>query len=173
MILAIPLAHGGNDHGGSGGGMFESKIVMNIGNEVRRLGQLKGWTVLLSKENESDYLSPSEQLAFINNSKADMSVAIHVNDSANEKAKGAETIFRKHDSFKLAKAVQSEFVALGQENRGVKADVRGLAVLKGKCPCILVEPAFLTLADINDINELKEQHAFAAAIIRGVEKCIQ
>lgn len=71
-------------------------------------------------------------VSYVNNSKADLFLSIHLN-AATSTAKGSETLYfnRSEKGLKFAKCIQNSLRTINNiPDRGVKVDIRGLAVLK-------------------------------------------
>lgn len=86
-----------------------------------------------------------------NASRADLFISIHMNGFANETAKGTETIYlgTSTKGKLIASYVNNELIRPYKTytfaNRGAKADVRGLAVLKyTNMPAVLTEIGFIS-----------------------------
>lgn len=174
--IAIVPGHGGADPGGTGinpatgGVMRESKINLNVALKLKELLEHDGYQVAISRTSDAVYMSPTEQLRFVNASGADIAVAIHENDAANETAKGSEVFYQptSEKGRRLANYIDLEFKRMGQTSRGVKTFERKIAVMGAKIPTVLTEYAFLTKADITDVDTLAEHHAQARAIRNAI-----
>lgn len=71
-------------------------------------------------------------VSYVNKSKADLFLSIHLN-AATPAAKGSETLYfnGSEKGLKFAKCIQNSLRTINSiPDRGIKADVRGLAVLK-------------------------------------------
>ena len=137
-------------------------------------------TIVLQQSNPTGKaLTANQQLnqlvRDINASSADLCISVHMN-AANTKAYGIETIYEGNSvkGKQIAKAVQDALVAKAMggrlfTNRGIKADVRGLAVLKRTImPACLVEAGFIdNKADADVIADHTDQ--VAARLVEGIQ----
>lgn len=77
--IFLDPGHGGNDTGGTGNGLLEKNLVLDIAERIQR--QLTAYSdaeVQLSRESDV-FLSLSERTTIANNWGADIFVSIHVN----------------------------------------------------------------------------------------------
>lgn len=169
-VLLIP-GHGGSDPGAVNvsTGDREKDFNFNIALELMLQLEASGQEVLISRKDDS-YISPSGQLNMIRTFEPDVSLAIHCNASDNASAHGAETIYSNDDDKLLAECIQNAIIeATNLFDRGVKKDVRGLAVLKDhSVPSVLVEMGFISNAE--DLAVMRDVPLFATALFTGLEE---
>ena len=116
----------------------------------------------------------SNQISFVNNSGANIAIAIHFNGSTNASAHGVEVLYSdllypNPNEAKLAKLLLDELVlTTGLTNRGLKTPDYISIVKKSKIPCVLSECSFVTndaesiwCSDENHQWELAKAHAKA------------
>ncbi len=93
MRIVIDPGHGGTDRGTTRGEVTESAITLNVARALRdEIAKSADFTALLTRDDDS-YLS-LEQRAEIANEKSDVFISIHVNSSADPKARGKEIYFQ-------------------------------------------------------------------------------
>ena len=179
-IFLNPGHHPGVDSGAVNKelGLQECYITLNISKRVKQYLEAVGYQVQMV---QSDNLAgESPQYTNVTESAnvwgADVFVSIHCNSATNPNARGAETLCYSlvGEGKRLAECIQNQVVATIQKidvsfpDRGVKKDVRGLAVLRATAmPAVLVEMAF-----INNVEDAKllidYEDEFARAIARGI-----
>lgn len=148
-ILLIP-GHGGKDPGAIAADLREADLTLEVALKTATHLREK-FHIFLSRDKESQYISPSEQLKMINdiNSKVklDAAIAIHFNASDNSQAHGIETIYRDDNDYMLAAIIHRNLLAdIDEADRGCKEDERTLAIFKAlpEIPVCLVELGFIT-----------------------------
>ncbi len=159
-------------------GLQECYIALSVSKRVKQYLEAVGYQVQLVQSDNLAGESPqyTNVTAVANAWGADVFVSIHCNSASNVDARGAETLCYTlgGKGGKLAECIQNQVVDAIQSidsqfpNRGVKKDVRGLAVLRATAmPAALVEMAFIN--NIKDAALLVEyEDEFAKAIARGV-----
>lgn len=166
--LCFDYGHGGEDSGASYKGRKESDDVLNLGMaiaaEVRRFG------IIVNETRTSDSnVSLKERSNFENRNTYDYFISFHRNAYMPEKAKGVETYTYLNAEVKskgLAENIQSNLVALGFVNRGVKA--ANFHVLREtKAPAVLIEIGFIDNTEDNNLYNKKRNQ-----IIKVIAKAI-
>ena len=163
--------------GACGNGMEEAVQTLKMGKMLEKFLVNAGIEVVLLQSDNLAGESPDYPniVRTANESGADLFVSIHCNAATGD-ARGTETLVFdiNSDAAKLAKCINDQIVTTMQAkdpkfpDRGVKEDVRGLAVLRlTDMPAVLVETAFI---DNEDDAKLLANYAedFAACIARGV-----
>ena len=178
MKVFINPGHSENckpDPGATYEGWKEALIARKISEELAKI--LKSHNIdveLYQQRNETgEDLTANQQLNRVpkkaNASKSDIFVSIHLNSSANRTAKGTETLYLNgsQKGEKLANLINAN-LANHFINRGAKADVRGLLVLRATTmTAVLVEVGFISnLTEINYINA--NIHEIAMKIAQGI-----
>lgn len=169
MIFTVHAGH--NEDGktacGAIGILKESTENRKVKDEVIRLLKQEGHTVYDTTVNNASSQSNNlnQIVANCNKYSTSLDISIHFN-SYNKSAKGTEVFV--YNSTTKAKAYADRVVkkvsSLGYVNRGVKYST-GLAVLKTKNPCMLVECCFIDNKDDIDRYNYK---TMAKAIVEGV-----
>lgn len=133
MTICLDPGHGGSDSGANAFGQKESALTLKIANYCKE--ELEKYDVNVVMTRTSD-TRPSENVAqdLIERVKtakkagASYIISIHLNSAANTSAHGAEVYFPNtsgnaslsSNGQAMAKAIQSQLVALGLYNRGIK-----------------------------------------------------
>ena len=179
--------HGGFDPGAvnNANGVRESDGNLGVGLKLKKLLEFNGIGGNMSRvtdvavwgaKNQKDDVN--WQIAFANQSSADIAAAIHFNSSTNKSARGVEVLYSQYPSYDkneilLANLVLAELVsATGLVNRGVKQVDSGIGVIKKVYkPTILIECAFVS-NDSESIWCSDEAHQLilARAIAKGICK---
>jgi N-acetylmuramoyl-L-alanine amidase len=107
--IVLDPGHGGKDPGAVGpSGLTEKEIVLKISKELKKILQKKGFTVLMTRENDS-FLRLRERSTMANNSAAHLFISIHCNASGiNKEATGFETYFLSTAKTSWARAVEAK-----------------------------------------------------------------
>jgi len=170
--LCFDYGHGGEDGGACYKGRKESNDVLSLGKAVAAEIRRCGITVNETRSSDST-ISLVERSNFENRNEYDYFISFHRNAYEPEKAKGVETYTYLNPGAKskgLAEGIQSNLVALGFVNRGVKA--ANFHVLREtKAPSVLIEVGFIdNTGDNNLYNDKRDEiiKALAKAILAKV-----
>ena len=160
------------DTGATGFGLREQDVTFQISDIVRRLLELHGIDVRMSRNKLTDILGKtvSESLAL----RAQMSddfgaaycVSIHCNAGGGI---GAETFAysKGGKGEQLAQKIQAQLVRMGMQNRGIKYSQDLYMLRKPIAPAVLVELGFIDNANDNDILR-NRQFELAESITKGI-----
>ena len=170
----IGVGHGGRDPGAVANGFVESHINLVMALAMQKELLRHGVAVGISRVvDENDPLA--EEIAEANAFAPDVAVEIHNNAGNGD---GFEVYYQTNGfgeaSLALAKAIEREVVAIGQNSRGCKTKLAGGADYFGwlrqvKCPAVLCEGAFLdNKTDVQIIDTTAKQEAFGVAYAKGV-----
>ncbi|MDQ3370131.1 MAG: N-acetylmuramoyl-L-alanine amidase [Myxococcota bacterium] len=178
--IVIDPGHGGTDPGGTGTGMQEKVIVLDVSKRFEALlkadtadnGGGGTWTALLTRSNDT-FVSLAGRSSYSNNQGADRFMSIHANAFGDPSANGIETfsIAATGTGSLLRNLVQQEMVAAwGLTNRGNK--VANFAVLRDTAaPAVLHELAFITNAtDAAKLGSATERQKAAVAHLRAIQR---
>jgi N-acetylmuramoyl-L-alanine amidase len=178
--IVIDPGHGGMDPGGTGTGMEEKVIVLDVSKRFKALldadtADTAGggtWTAVLTRSDDT-FVSLAGRSAYSNSEGADRFMSIHSNAFSDPAANGTET-FSFADTGQgaaLRNLVQAEMIATwGLTNRGNKT--ANFAVLRDTAaPAELHELAFITNAtDAAKLaSEIQRQKA-AIAHLRAIQR---
>ncbi len=190
--LVIDPGHGGDDLGAVNGALRESDMALKIAHVLRAITNTHpAFEVALTRDGDKAVsLKSRTDLA---NAEDAYLVSIHCNAAEDPQANGAEVwCYAETDKegkesvgHQVARAIQTELVALGLRDRGVKAIydrkegkyiARKLWVLdKTKRPSVLVECAFISNPE--EAKRLEDGHGdfkerIAVAIFKGINKTL-
>ena len=182
-ILLIP-GHGGKDSGAVAADLREADLALEVALEVANLLREK-YCIYMSRDRATQYLSPSGQLAMINDIcekvGLEAAIAIHFNASVDPQAHGIETLYRDDNDFWLAQIIHRNILTdTDLKDRGCKEDVRNLAVFKAlpEVPVCLCELGFITNPhDHEFIEGLLDKNpetisVFADSIARALQEAL-
>ncbi len=179
-VIVIDAGHGGSDPGGTGTGLQEKNIVLDVTQRFKALldadtADTKGggsWTVKLTRSNDT-FVSLAARSAYSNSQGADRFMSVHANAFADNTANGTETfsLTGTGTGAGLRNLVQQEMVtAWGLTNRGNKT--ANFAVLRDTAaPAELHELAFVTNAtDAAKLASPTERQKAAVAHLRAIQR---
>lgn len=171
--VCIDAGHGGYDSGAVYKNLVEKAINLTVAKEVKRLLQLNGIEVVMTREDDT-FVDLNKRSVISNNAKCDLFVSIHHNAGGGDRGEVIHSV-KGGKSKELAYAIAEEFKAIGQTTVNIysKANSVGrdyFAVIRGtKAPAVITEFCFLD--NINDnqiIDTLEEQLLEAKAIAKGI-----
>ena len=175
--VVIDPGHGGKDPGGTGGGVREKAVVLNVAKKIAAYLEARGCTVMLTRETDV-FVELSDRARMANAAKADLFVSIHCNSAPNSSATGMEVYVhtsRGADSTRAARAIYDRLLpASGLRGRGVKS--KDLAVLRETAmPAVLVELGFISSDNdraklVSDEWQERAADAIAAGIMEVIGK---
>ena len=133
MTICLDPGHGGSDSGANAFGQKESALTLKIANYCKEELEKYDVNVVMTRTTDT---RPSENAAqdlkdrvmTAKKARASYIISIHLNSSENTSAHGAEVYFPNtsgnaslsSNGQALAKAIQSQLVALGLYDRGIK-----------------------------------------------------
>ncbi len=181
LKVFLGIGHGGADPGAVANGFKEEDLNLSIGKACRDELERNGVTVLMSRTvDENDPMS--DVIKECNAFDPDLAADIHNNAG---KGDGYEAYCHHLDydndgpSKILAKNIEAEVVALGQNSRGVKKKLGSTGkdyyafIRSTKCPAVVLEGAFLdNPKDVQFIDTAAEQVALGKAYARGILKTL-
>ncbi len=178
--IVIDPGHGGTDPGGTGNGLQEKTIVLDVATRFKSLldadtADTRGggsWTALRTRTSDV-YVSLSARASYSNNQGADRFMSIHSNAFSDPAANGTETFAYAEGGTgaALRNLVQAEMIsAWGLTNRGNKT--ANFAVLRDTAaPAVLHELAFITnTRDAAKLGSATERQKAAVAHLRAIQR---
>lgn len=133
MTICLDPGHGGSDSGANAFGQKESALTLKIANYCKEELAKYDVNVVMTRTTDT---RPSENVVqdlidrvmIAKKAGASYIISIHLNSAANTSAKGAEVYFPNtsgnaslsSNGQAMAKAIQSQLVALGLYDRGIK-----------------------------------------------------
>jgi uncharacterized protein (TIGR03382 family) len=178
--IVIDPGHGGSDPGGTGNGLQEKNIVLDVATRFKSLldtdtADTRGggsWVALRTRTSDV-FVSLSARAAYSNSQGADRFMSIHANAFTTASANGTETFSFSEGTTgaALRNLVQAEMIAAwGLTNRGNKT--ADFAVLRDtSAPAVLHELAFITNAtDAAKLGSATERQKAAVAHLRAIQR---
>jgi len=172
MKICVDPGHSGPvEPGACAGGFSEAALVMAIARFLAQELQLRGHSVLLTRDGPVADDELDWRAALSNEWGADLFLSIHCNSAGRVEAEGTETYYYPGSEAgrRLAQAVQFRITdALLPEERGVKT--ANFQVLRETdCPAVLIECGFISNPiDRAMLADPLEQWRIAAAIAAAV-----
>lgn len=169
--ITIDAGHGGFDPGAisTRNNLTESALNLDVALRLYELVQEAGAEGILTREDDT-YVDLWRRSDIANGLNADIFVSIHHNAAITEgaSAKGTETYVQSNvsESVRLGEAVHRSVVsALGTRDRGVRPNPGYIVLNRSEMPAVLVEIAFLTH---RDDEELVMQEWFRQRAAEGI-----
>ena len=168
MILCFDYGHGGSDGGACYNGRKESNDVLSLGKAVAAEMRRHGVTIDETRTSDTT-VSLIARSDFENKKDYDYFISFHRNAFQPETANGVETFTYLNGSVQaksLANKVQTNLVAVGFLNRGVK-EANFHVLRETYATAILIEVGFIDNTNDNKIFDTKNDD-----IIKAITKAI-
>ena len=156
-VFVIDAGHGGVDPGTVVGSIYEKDLNLKIAKALERKIILLGGSVLMTREGDYDLGSPKalyrkksdfdHRISFINNSKADYYISIHMNYLSDKQYRGVQLFYADVNKKNkvIASHVQNFMNNELKTNREIKKIANTIYMYsKIKIPGVLVECGFLS-----------------------------
>ena len=156
-VFVIDAGHGGVDPGTVVGSIYEKDLNLKIAKALERKIILLGGSVLMTREGDYDLGSPKalyrkksdfdHRISFINNSKADYYISIHMNYLSDKQYRGVQLFYADVNKKNkvIASYVQNFMNNELKTNREIKKIANTIYMYsKIKIPGVLVECGFLS-----------------------------
>ncbi|MDC0302824.1 N-acetylmuramoyl-L-alanine amidase [bacterium] len=168
--VVIDAGHGGRDHGGSYGKVYEKWLALDTAMRVEKKLKSKGFKTVMTRRSDNFITLPGR--ARIGNSYPNsIFVSIHYNFTWKRNVSGLETFYCSSRSKPLAAAVQKGMLGeVKAVNRGVKY-ARYYVIRHAQNPAILVEGGFVS--NSKERGRTKEgwyREAIANGIVKGISE---
>jgi N-acetylmuramoyl-L-alanine amidase len=119
--IVIDAGHGGRDSGARvKGGLSEADLTLDVALRLETLLQKQAGVEVIQTRRTNSYVALEERTEIANRSEADLFISIHVNASADRRARGVETYF-----LNFAPNAAAESIA-ARENAGANRQMRQL-----------------------------------------------
>jgi N-acetylmuramoyl-L-alanine amidase len=126
--IVIDPGHGGHDPGAQPGLLSEADIVLDVAQRLEKILLKQNLDVILTRRTDT-FIPLEERTAIANREGADLFLSIHVNASANGRARGVETYFLNFASNPEAEAVAArENASSGRTMHSLPDIVRAIAL---------------------------------------------
>jgi N-acetylmuramoyl-L-alanine amidase len=191
-VVVLDPGHGGQDSGTMKAGILEKELTLDVAYRARRILQLQGVAVLLTRADDT-HVSLASRAAIANERRNCVFISIHFDNATRPAATGVETYYAAHqvsnatlaswlpflqrtslepangESQSLASFIQEALVTRTQAvDRGTTAQ-QFFVLANVRHPAVLVEGGFLTNADeITKLATDDYREQIAAAISDGV-----
>lgn len=177
--VVIDVGHGGLDVGTIYRETYEKDINLGIALKLKEELAKEGVIVYMTRDEDYDLAFPNakrrkksdfdNRIKYINESKADFYVSIHINYLDNSKYSGGQ-VFYLDDSYDLASSIQDSFNKELKSNREVKKMSNTYYMYrKLSIPGVLIECGFLSNASEREkLKTEKYQQDIAKTIVKGI-----
>ena len=176
-LVIIDVGHGSKDMGTSYNNVLEKDLNLSIANILEKKLIQNGASVMLVRENDYDLSSPNysrrkrsdfkNRIEFINNSKANMYLSIHINYLEDKSYSGAQVFYTKNN-LKLAEMIQKELNLISTP-RSIKSMPEVYMYDKLKVKGVLIECGFISNNQEREKLQTKEyQELLSKAITKGI-----
>ncbi len=166
--VVIDAGHGGKDHGGCYGKIYEKHLALDTAMRVEYLLKQKGYKTRMTRDSDR-FLSLAKRSSIGNRYSRSVFVSIHYNHAARKGASGLETFYYSSKSRALASLIQDGMLdKVRAENRGVKHG-RFYVLRHTRNPSVLVECGFVS--NYGDRSKSKKgwyRQALAEGIVNGI-----
>ncbi|MDF2885603.1 MAG: N-acetylmuramoyl-L-alanine amidase [Clostridiaceae bacterium] len=163
----------------------EYLINMNVSLKLKQILEQRGYTVKMTKTDNSQSLGNVERAEIWNNEKADLAIRIHADSSDNGSVKGASMLvpapINENTNIIFKRSQECGQVILntvtkevGMKNRGVVQRNDMTAFNWSKVPVVLVEIGFLSNAEEDRLLSTDQyQNKIALALADGISVVIK
>ena len=178
-IIYIDAGHGGKDNGACVDNVLEDSINLAISNYLLEELMNAGAYVLASRTNDYDLASMyqknrkredlNNRVKYINNSKPDIFISIHLNTYPSNSVSGGQTFYQNNDKSKaLAETIQNNLNKINKKDK--KSKKGDYFILNNSKPVgVLVECGFLSNNDEREkLTSEKYQRQIARIIKVGI-----
>ena len=187
--IIVDAGHGEPDGGAvSADGVKESDINLQIANKLREELSLKGYQVIMTREDEDNISGLTEtstirsiksqdinnRVNLANSSGADFMISIHMNKYEDPKYYGWQTFYSKNSEKgkKLAECIQAGIKeSTGIENKREALKIEGIKIVdKTTIPVVIVECGFLSNPEeCTKLQDENYQTKLVEGIVLGIE----
>lgn len=165
----IGVGHGGSDPGATSAGLTEKDVNLIMALACKEELERHGLIVKLSRTVDED--DPvAQEVKECNAFKPDIAIDCHNNAGGGD---GFEAFYwpSSQNGFRLARFIESEVEAIGQNSRGLKSGKNLRFINSTNCTSVLVEGLFVdNTKDRRLADTLPEQQAFGKAYAKGILK---
>lgn len=183
ITVVIDAGHGGHDAGATdGNGLFEKNISLAIAKKIKALNSNDDIAIVLTRETDK-YQSPKEKADFINTTKADLAIILHMDAAVKDSfdIKSGLTAWVAKNEFPNAEASKiaaSVLLQLFSKNYSLKVNPaplqrpNGIWVLQNaECPAVLIEAGYMTnKKDAAFLGSAEGQEMIAKNILAAIEQ---
>ena len=172
----ISVGHGGRDSGAVANGFRESDLNLSVATFC--IEELKRHNVSVATSRTSDIDDDvNRQVRLVREFNPAFAVDIHFNAGGGKGFEVFHSVRPAPNEINLCRNIESEFLAIGQNTRGLKsragsngADFFGFIRML-EIPAIIVECAFIdNTLDVLMFNTIEKQKAMGIATARGILK---
>ena len=175
--IIIDIGHGGKDVGTLCDSVYEKDINLSIAKQLEDELIKNGATVLLVRDDDYDLSSPNarhrkrsdfdNRVKFINESKSDLYLSIHINYLKDKNYKGAQVFYLDNNEY-LANNIQ-KYLNMISPPRSVKRVPDVYMYKRLKIKGVLIECGFISNEEERrKLQEITYQNNLAKYITKGI-----
>lgn len=189
--VVIDPGHGGNDGGGSGNGLLEKEVTLDVSLRLEKMLRTYNFPTVLTRRDDR-YVALNERVAIANKHDDSLFVSIHFNKSRTSTVAGIETFYADEkvppehewtwigffskpaappvdDGETLAGFIQASLVMkMDPSNRGIKSKCL-YVVRHTRAPAALVEGGFISNPlEAQLLKNADYRDRLAAAVAEGI-----
>lgn len=177
MVIELDPGHGGDDPGACSGGLRECDIAYDIAQELEKLLEAQGATVVYSYDEKITPVPEivDRRLSAMVDINPDMYIAIHLNSSTSSGATGSSVYYYKNYSSELSKCISVALPQAVKSGAGYSLSNDGshfypFRVIRiENCPSVLVECGYISnSSERNMMNSSSGKKSIAKGIYNGV-----
>jgi N-acetylmuramoyl-L-alanine amidase len=170
IVVVIDVSHGGDDAGVQVSSLSEKELVQQIAKRIEELNSYSNLKIHFTRTSDFN-ASLTQRVDFISDIQPDLVISLHINESKNTDASGAELYtstksarFSQSDAF--AKRLQSALLKTSLQQVQLKnADFYILK--KSEAPTVLLQLGYLTNSvDRKLLMDPSTQDAIAHSILK-------
>lgn len=166
-------------------GKTEYQLNLEVALKLKSALEDKGYSVIMTREENNVNLSNSERAQIANNANAAAFIRIHANSSDNSSVKGVLTMCQTSnnkyngniasESYKLSKAVLDNFVSeTGATNKGVTRTDTMSGINWCTVPTTIVEMGFMSNPEEDRLMVTESyQNKMLNGIVKGIEQFLE
>lgn len=168
--VVIDAGHGGKDHGGHYGKVYEKHLALDTAMRVDHLLKKKGYRTRMTRTSDV-FLSLQKRASIGNRYRNSIFVSIHYNYTYRRGAKGIETFYYTSRSKPLAQYIHKETIRKTRATDRKVKFARYYVIRHSKNPAVLFEGGFLSNpGELRSCKKGYYRQRIAEGIVRGIEK---
>lgn len=142
--VCVDAGHGGSDTGAIYQNLVERDINLDIAQRLKSLLKEDGFTVVMTRSNNSTELGNSDRANICNAAGANYLISVHLNGSTNHSINYTLGLYGKQGKDKTwAQKINNAMGSLGIPNNGITNFANGM-LLKANMPATIAETVFIT-----------------------------
>ncbi|GIM48217.1 N-acetylmuramoyl-L-alanine amidase [Collibacillus ludicampi] len=186
-IVLVDAGHGGYDPGVKAGKVLEKDLTLTVAKKLKTALEQRGMQCALTRDTDTDFAEKGQQgkiakrgdlnkrIEIATQTRAQIFVSIHVNNSTLATRGGAEVFYNQVDGAQqLGEAIQDSLHRIpGMSKRSAKPETYYL-LRNLNMPAVIVEIGYLNIAvERQKLTNPEYQEQLAQAIASGIEEFVK